>query len=258
MASDRDEVSSLAAENAQLKLQVAALTQAQALHSQPTLEQCGSSTAVQPPLEQCSLTTASSNHDTDLRQRLEEARSTLTTALQVRATPPMCAPRQTRPTAQSSVGTVVSQGLSTDDEYNLPAPALAETTHGRHLRQPSEASVARLEAELRCLLASLRHADRELRTARSSIAAGAPSSQPERLRRSRSLDREELQAQLVQTKLRAAQLEFERDEHLMAVRQLTVANRLRQHPQQSAEPRATAPARRSAHGHKDKAGTRVT
>ena len=33
-------------------------------------------------------------------------------------------------------------------------------------------------------------------------------------------DREELQAQLVQTKLRAAQLELERDTHLMAVRQL--------------------------------------
>ena len=88
-----------------------------------------------------------------------------------------------------------AQGLTADDEYDLPAPMLAETSQSGRRRNLSPTGMGdgvRLEAELRCLLASLRHADRELRTARSSIAAG-PSAQPERLRRSRSLDREELQ-----------------------------------------------------------------
>ena len=115
----------------------------------------------------------------------------------------------------------------------MALPTLAETSHtklrrGSHAdapQLPARAEVSRWEAELRCLLASLRHADRELRIARSSIASTGAPSQPERLRRSRSLDREELQAQLVETKLRAAQLEFERDEQMMAVRRLTNAQR---------------------------------
>ena len=59
----------------------------------------------------------------------------------------------------------------------------------------------------------------------SAISSGAPP-RPARLYRSRSLDREELQAELVQAKMRAAQLELERDEHLMSARQLASANRL--------------------------------
>ena len=134
---------------------------------------------------------ATSSEDDGLLQRLEDARSTLAGAL---------------------------QGLAADEECDLPAPALAETTQARlHHAGPD---VSRLEAELRCLLASLRHADRELRTARSAIAEGSHAP-PQRLQRSRSLDREELQSQLVQAKVRAAQLELERDEHQMAVRRLT-------------------------------------
>jgi hypothetical protein len=100
------------------------------------------------------------------------------------------------------------QGLSVDDEDLVRQPALAEIQGDNAKCGFSEASL-RQEAELRTLLASLRHADRELRTARSAIAASAPA-QPDRLRRSRSLDREEMQNQLVSCKLRAAQLEEER------------------------------------------------
>lgn len=116
------------------------------------------------------------------------------------------------------------QGLSVDDEDLVRQPALAEIQGDNAKCGFSEASL-RQEAELRTLLASLRHADRELRTARSAIAASAPA-QPDRLRRSRSLDREEMQNQLVSCKLRAAQLEEERDEHLHAWRQLTGARQL--------------------------------
>lgn len=82
------------------------------------------------------------------------------------------------------------------------------------------------QVDLRCLLASLGHADRELRTARSAIDAGTP--QYRGRLRSRSLDREELQEQLIQARLRAAQLELERDQHMMSVRQLQAANRVLQ------------------------------
>ena len=132
------------------------------------------------------------------------------------------------------------QGLSADDERDLPPPTLGvvapeQLRHAPAMPRPPT-DIARLEAEIRTLLAALRHADRELRLARQAIAdltergggAGAPAAAllPERLRRSRSLDREELAKELVQTKLRAAQLEFERDEQVMAVRKLQVVNKL--------------------------------
>ena len=76
---------------------------------------------------------------------------------------------------------------------------------------------------MRCLNASLRHADRELRTARSVIEHAVESSEGGEMGgvgRSRSLGREEMEAQLVEAKLKAAQLEMERDESRMSLRQL--------------------------------------
>lgn len=180
---------------ASLNQQVAGLTEQVASLKQQLAQQQPSPISVMPA--EAAAAAAAPSEDEALRERLEQVRTTLAGAL---------------------------QGLATDDVEHLPAPALqlVQTRHApsRRAAAAGRADVPRMEAELRCLLASMRHADRELRTARSAIADGPQAAPPERLRRSRSLDREELQAQLVQTKLRAAQLEMERDEHLMAVRRL--------------------------------------
>lgn len=85
--------------------------------------------------------------------------------------------------------------------------------------------------QVRCLLTSLRHADRELRTARSAIEHAVElgeSGEAGHLGRSRTPDREEMEAQLVEAKLQVAQLEMERDECQMALRQLKAVHQLLQ------------------------------
>lgn len=76
----------------------------------------------------------------------------------------------------------------------------------------------RWEAEARCLLASLRHADRELRTARNSMASGADADRRDVL--GRTPNREDIETQLVTAKLHAAQLQGQQDEASLAIRRL--------------------------------------
>jgi hypothetical protein len=125
-----------------------------------------------------------------MRQRMSDARHALATAL---------------------------EGLTGGDDSSA---AVDETALPPHLR---EADASRLESELISLMASLKHADRELRAALGSQGkGGAEALAPRRLRDNSA---EEMQAQLIDYKMRAAQLQLERDESFMACRQLQLRNR---------------------------------
>lgn len=124
-----------------------------------------------------------------MRQRMSDARHALATAL---------------------------EGLTGGDDSSA---AVDETALPPHLR---EADASRLESELISLMASLKHADRELRAALSQGKGGAEALAPRRLRDNSA---EEMQAQLIDYKMRAAQLQLERDESFMACRQLQLRNR---------------------------------
>ena len=124
-----------------------------------------------------------------MRQRMSDARHALATAL---------------------------EGLTGGDDSS----AVDETALPPHLR---EADASRLEAELISLMASLKHADRELRAALGSQGKG--SAEALAPRRPRDNSAEEMQSQLIDYKMRAAQLQLERDESFMACRQLQLQNR---------------------------------
>ena len=99
------------------------------------------------------------------------------------------------------------------------------------------------QAELRCLLVSLHCADQELRTARAAMHA--PAAEFCNPPQSRCLNCEEMQAHLIQARLQAAQLELERDELVMSVRQQHATNRLLQDNQRMTRtPGTTKPTNR--------------
>jgi len=110
------------------------------------------------------------------------------------------------------------QTLSTEHAL-LPAPRL-QPRAGASSSEPN-----RVEAELRCSLASLRHADREIRALRQSLAeaSGLASPRPQpaahaadgfdgAMQRWREPSRDELEAQLIESKLLVAELQTRLDE----------------------------------------------
>ena len=102
----------------------------------------------------------------------------------------------------------------------------------------AEDSLLRAQAEARAVLGALREADAELRAAHArrraaeaeaaAAEAGGGRFVSNGLGRPRDLSREasELQSELVQAKLRAAQLQMERDEHMLSIRKLQATNRI--------------------------------
>ena len=133
-----------------------------------------------------------------LHQRIHDARETLVRALQG-------LPTQAEPLPPAS-----SRMRAHDDS----------PTHGR-LRS---ACTSRSEVELQCLLTSMRQADRELCTAHAAIAAGhGQHSRSPRWHTEPQLREQEMRTRLVEAKMWAAQLELERDEYMMATRQLAAS-----------------------------------
>ena len=128
--------------------------------------------------------------------------------------------RQRMSDARHALATALEGLTGGDDSSAAVDETTLETTLPPHLR---EADASRLESELISLMASLKHADRELRAALGSQGkGGAEALAPRRLRDNSA---EEMQAQLIDYKMRAAQLQLERDESFMACRQLQLRNR---------------------------------
>ena len=132
-----------------------------------------------------------------LTQRLEDARRTLSDALR---------------------GVAVeggSDGGARRDDDAIAAAAAAA--------RPGAPSSARAEAEVGCLIASLRQADQMISTYRSALAAGGGRDAVERS--SGASAEEEVRAELACARARASTALAERDEHRSARRHLQRANR---------------------------------
>lgn len=78
------------------------------------------------------------------------------------------------------------------------------------------------QAELDCVLHSLRQADADLHAAHAALLRAHPAPCASR----RLHEHEELQAELVQAKLRMVQLQMERNEHMLSIRKLQATNRV--------------------------------